>query len=127
MCRTRGGAVLRISLAGGTDQRLAFAEIEIRGTASINGHRQGDSLSQQPIEPSPRLLELVANLPEVHQPIHEPAAVHSAGALNARFDALEKSMAAVQSTDTPLPASVSDRLRTLEVAVDQLLHEQQQA
>jgi len=47
--------------------------------------------------------------------------------LNARLDALEKSMTAVQSTNTALSASISDRLRTLEAAVDQLLREQRQA
>ena len=44
-----------------------------------------------------------------------------------RLDALEKSMAAVQSANTAMSASISDRLRTLEVAVDQLLRDQQQA
>ncbi len=48
-------------------------------------------------------------------------------AINARFEALEKSMTAVQSTNTALSASISDRLRTLEAAVEQLLSDQQQA
>lgn len=47
-------------------------------------------------------------------------------ATGARLEALEKSMAAVQSTNTALSASISDRLRTLESAVDRLLRDQQQ-
>lgn len=47
--------------------------------------------------------------------------------INARLEALEKSLAAVQSTNTALSASISDRLRTLETAVEQLLRDQQQA
>lgn len=46
---------------------------------------------------------------------------------HARLHELETSMAAVQRTNTEMSASISDRLRTLEAAVDQLLRDQQKS